>query len=72
MNEVKKKKKIIWQQYIVMAFMILIGAFCGIIMVLYVDKLYADAPLYKEILSLLILFIGLYLALFFFAWLGVD
>lgn len=65
MNEVKKKKKIVWQQYIGMAFMMLIGAMCGFIMVWYIDKSSADTPLYQEILSLAGLFLGMYVALFF-------
>ena len=65
MNEVKKKKKIVWQQYIGMAFMMLIGAMCGFIMVWYIDKSSADTPLYQEILSLVGLFLGMYVALFF-------
>ena len=65
MNEVKKKKKIVWQQYIGMAFMVLIGAMCGFIMVWYIDKSSADTPLYQEILSLVGLFLGMYVALFF-------
>ena len=65
MNEVKKKKKIVWQQYIGMAFMMLIGAICGFIMVWYIDNSSADTPLYQEILSLAGLFLGMYVALFF-------
>ena len=65
MNQVKKKKKIVWQQYIGMAFMMLIGAMCGFIMVWYIDKSSADTPLYQEILSLVGLFLGMYVALFF-------
>ena len=65
MNEVKKKKKIVWQQYIGMAFMVLIGAMCGFIMVWYIDKSSADTPLYQEILSLAGVFLGMYVALFF-------
>ena len=65
MNPVKKKKKIVWQQYIGMAFMMLIGAMCGFIMVWYIDKSSADTPLYQEILSLVGLFLGMYVALFF-------
>ena len=65
MNEVKKKKKTVWQQYIGMAFMVLIGAMCGFIMVWYIDKSSADTPLYQEIFSLVGLFLGMYVALFF-------
>ena len=65
MSKVNKKKKNIWQQCIVMAFMILIGVFCGIIMVLYIDKSSADTPVYQEVLSFAVLFLGLYVALIF-------
>ena len=65
MAKVNEKKKIVWQQYIAMAFMILIGAFCGIIMVLYIDKPSADTPMYQEVLSFAMLFLGLYVALIF-------
>ena len=65
MNQVKKKKKIVWQQYIAMAFMMLIGAICGFIMVWSIDNFFADAPLYQGFLSLIGLFLGMYVALFF-------
>ena len=65
MKQAKKSKKIVWQQYIGMAFMMLIGAVCGIVMVSYIDKSNADTPLYQEILSLGGLFLGMYVALFF-------
>ena len=61
----KKRRKIVWQQYIGMAFMMLIGAICGFIMVWYIDNSSADTPLYQEILSLAGLFLGMYVALFF-------
>lgn len=61
----KKRRKIVWQQYIGMAFMMLIGAICGFIMVWYIDNSSADTPLYQEILSLAGVFLGMYVALFF-------
>ena len=61
----KRRRKIVWQQYIGMAFMMLIGAICGFIMVWYIDNPSADTPLYQEILSLAGLFLGMYVALFF-------
>ena len=61
----KRQKKFVWQQYIGMAFMMLIGAICGFIMVLYIDRSSADTPIYQEILSLVGLFLGMYVALFF-------
>lgn len=63
MNNIRRK--IVWQQYIGMAFMMLIGAICGFIMVWYIDNPSADTPLYQEILSLAGLFLGMYVALFF-------
>ena len=65
MNQSKKKKKIVWQQYIGMAFMMLIGVACGVVMVSYLDIATADRPLYQELLSLAGLFLGMYLAFFF-------
>jgi len=65
MNQAKKKKKLVWQQYIGFAFMMLIGAICGIVMVSYIDKSSSDTPLYQDILSFVGLFLGMYVALFF-------
>jgi len=64
-NQEKKKKKVVWQQYVGMAFMMLIGAICGVIMVRYIDLSSADTPLYQEILFLAGLLLGVYVALFF-------
>ena len=61
----KKNKKILWQQYIGIAFMMLIGAVCGYLMIMFTDKFSDDTPLNEEILSLVGLFIGMYVALFF-------
>ena len=65
MKQVKKKKKIVWQQYIGMAFMMLLGVICGFIMIRYIDQSSADTPLHQELLSLVGLFLGMYVALFF-------
>ncbi len=65
MSKKQKKKKIIWQQYIGMAFMMLIGAICGFVIVSYLDKSTAEIPLYQEMISLVGLFLGMYVALFF-------
>lgn len=64
MNQTKKNKKTVWQQYVGIAFMVLCGAICGIIMVCYVDQS-ADLPLSEKILSYTVLFLGLYAASFF-------
>lgn len=64
MSEKQQKKKIVWQQYIVMAFFVLIGAVGGFLMVAYIDKgTDAGTPFYKEILSLVGLFLGMYAAI---------
>ncbi len=64
MSEKQKKKKIVWQQYIAMGFFMLIGAVGGFLMVAYIDKgTNAQTPLYKEIRSLVGLFIGMYAAI---------
>ena len=65
MNQVKKKKKIVWQQYIGFAFMMFIGAICGVVVVSYFDKANADTALYQERFSLVGLFLCMYVALFF-------
>jgi len=65
MSKNQKKKKIAWQQYAGMAFMMLIGAICGVVMVSYLEKFPEDTPLYQELLSLAGLFLGMYVALFF-------
>ena len=61
----KEKEKNVWQQYVGFAFLILVGAACGLAMVLYLDQPSAEKPLYREILTLLALFLGLYAAFFF-------
>ena len=43
----------------------LIGAVCGYLMIMFTDKFSDDTPLNEEILSLVGLFIGMYVALFF-------
>lgn len=44
----KRRRKIVWQQYIGMAFMMLIGAICGFIMVWYIDNPFADTEECEE------------------------
>ncbi len=66
MNDVKKKKKkMLWRQFLGMAFMMLIGIVCGIAMVMYVEKRSSDAPLSELLLSLVGLFLCMYAAFFF-------
>lgn len=60
-----KKKKVVWQQYIAMVFFMLIGAACGVLMVAYIDRdVNMDRPLWEEIVSLIGLLIGMYVAIF--------
>lgn len=63
MSDKTKKKKVVWQQYIGMAFMMLIGAVCGVLMVTYIDSS-GSKSVHEEILYLVGLFIGMYLAIF--------
>ena len=60
----KKKKKIVWQEYIGTAFMMLMGAICGVIIVWYIEKSSADT-LYQRLLLFAGLFLGTYAAFFF-------
>lgn len=61
----KKKKKLSWQQYIGFAFMVLIGAVCGIVIVMFLDNLGEDVPVHEVITSLVGLYLGVYVAFFF-------
>lgn len=63
--ETKKKKKSSWQQYIGMVFFMVIGAVCGVLMVQYVEKTEAAAKGIGEvIMSLVVLFLIMYIAIF--------
>lgn len=67
-NQNKKKKKIVWQQYIGFIFSVLIGAVCGVLIVMNIENSGADKPLYKELLPNAAVFIvGLYAAMVFHA-----
>ena len=60
----QEKKKIAWQQYIGMSFFVLIGAVCGIIMILYIKQSSgAEKPLIEKIMSLVGLFLAMYIAI---------
>ncbi len=61
----KKKKKLSWQQYIGFAFMVLIGAVCGVVIVMFLEGLGEDAPTHEVITSLVGLYLGVYIAFFF-------
>ena len=60
-----KNKRNSWQQYVGLAFMILIGAVSGFIMVSYLGGVDENLPLYQELLALVGLFICMYVAFFF-------
>lgn len=64
MKKAKKKKKIVWQQYIGMLFMLLIGACCGYIG-LYVGEKAAGQSSKESILVYIVLILSIYPALFF-------
>lgn len=59
----QKKKRILWQQYVGMAFLLLVGAACGIVMVSYLEGLGGERLLHEELLILGGLFLGMYAAL---------
>ena len=61
----RKKKKVQWQQWIVMGFFMLMGAVCGVLMVMFVEEsATADRPLHEELLTLAGLFVGMYISIF--------
>lgn len=63
-TKIKKKKKILWQKYIGMACFMLMGAVCGVLMAGYLDvSLSENRPIWQTILSLLGLFVLMYLAI---------
>lgn len=64
MSKKTKKKKILWQQYIVIAFSLLIGAICGLLFVSYMNRTFdADKSTLEEIPYLIILFFSMYAAI---------
>lgn len=63
MKEKNKKKKVIWQKYIGMAFFVLMGAACGFLMVMYMDGFGTERTLHEEILSIIGLLFGMYAAI---------
>lgn len=63
MSGKSKKKKMIWQQYIAMAFQILVGAACGFLVVWYLDGFISELSVGKTILSYAGLLLGLYAAI---------
>lgn len=64
MNKKSKKKKIVWQKYIVFVLAVLLGAFCGFLGAMNTERTAADASLGGEIGSLLAFLVLLYVAIF--------
>lgn len=65
MKENTKKKKIAWGQYIGIGFFMLIGAVCGVLFVQYMESaMGGDKPLHEELLTLAVLFVGMYVGMF--------
>ena len=65
MKKKEAKKKIQWQQYIAVAFFMLIGAVCGVLMAQYVDKnAKPGISGWENLVSLACLFVGMYVAIF--------
>ena len=58
-----KKKKAKCQQYIGMVFYVLMGAVCGYLMVMYIDKFTTQRTLQEEVLSLIGLLLIMYVAI---------
>ena len=58
-----KKKKAKWQQYIGMVFFVLMGAACGFLMVMYIDKFTTQRTIHEEVLSLIGLLLVMYVAI---------
>lgn len=65
MNQTKKKKRTVWQQYIGIAFTLLLGVVCGLVIVSFIDFSVEKTPLYQNPLSLLGLLLVVYAAMFF-------
>lgn len=65
MSKKTKKKKMLWQQYIAMAFFVLIGAGGGFLMAPYISGIAgAEMPIYEKMLSFAGIIIGVYVAIF--------
>ena len=65
MSKKSKKKKIVWQQYIGMAFFMIIGALCGLLIIKYIDSNPAEnISLTQKLFSFLSLIVVMYIAIF--------
>lgn len=65
MRQMDKKKRIVWQKHIGMAFMLLLGVICGFIIVWSIDRVSAELSLGQGILFFSALLLCMYLAFFF-------
>ena len=65
MSQSKKKKKLLWQQYLGIVFMMLIGAICGLVIVSSLENNTAETTFSQDILTLAGLFLAMYAAFFF-------
>lgn len=60
-----KQKKAQWQQWIGMGFYILMGAVCGTLMVVFTERNgEGDQTVSEELLTLLVLLVGMYISIF--------
>lgn len=59
------KKNIDWKQYIGMAFMLLVGAFCGVAIGWYIEKNCGEIPLGEVIYTYAVLMLSMCVALYF-------
>ena len=61
----KQKKKVQWQQWIVMGFFMLIGAVCGVLMVSFVEQRGTEnGSVLEDLIPLGGLFVGMYVGIF--------
>lgn len=61
----KQKKKVQWQQWIVMGFFMVIGAVCGVLMVSFVEQRGTEnGSVLEDLIPLGVLFIGMYVGIF--------
>lgn len=61
----KQKKKVQWQQWIVMGFFMLIGAVCGVLMVSFVEQRGTEnGSVLEDLIPLGVLFVGMYVGIF--------
>lgn len=66
MKDTPNKKKIVWQQYIAIAFYLLIGTICGLLIIRYIDTTSSlKRKPYEEILLFAVFLFSIYIAIFF-------